>query len=300
MNGTSVKYLLHEGLRNVWNNKLMSLASVGVLTACLMLVGFTSVLSINIDNMIGYVEQQSGLIIFLKDDATKEQTDDMLEGLQNLDCIEQITYLSKEQALSDYLKSLNDPLLAEELEGDLFLPASFQVSLNDVSQMQFVIDTAQHYECCDTISAPTGAADTISSLKNTAAVFGMVILLALIIVSLVIISNTIRATIFTRRTEIGIMKQVGATNNFIRIPFLVEGMTLGLISAAVAFIIVWVGYETVIKLLNQGVSGFLSEMYKNIIPFSNICWMMVLCFLIAGILTGAIGSVLSLRKHLKV
>ena len=166
--------------------------------------------------------------------------------------------------------------------------------------MQFVIDTAQHYECCDTISAPTGAADTISSLKNTAAVFGMVILLALIIVSLVIISNTIRATIFTRRTEIGIMKQVGATNNFIRIPFLVEGMTLGLISAAVAFIIVWVGYETVIKLLNQGVSGFLSEMYKNIIPFSNICWMMALCFLISGILTGAIGSVLSLRKHLKV
>lgn len=300
MNGTSAKYLLREGLRNVWNNKLMSLASIGVLTTCLMLVGFASLLSINIDSMMGYVEQQSSLIVFLKDDSTQEQTDDMLVGLQNLDCVKQITYVSKEQALSDYLENLNDPVLVEGLEGDLFLPASFQISLNDVSQMQFVMDKAKSYECCDTISAPTEAADTISSLKNTAAVFGIVIILALIIVSLVIISNTIRATIFTRRTEIGIMKQVGATNNFIRIPFLVEGMTLGVISAAVAFIIIWIGYEVLIKLLNQAESVFLSELYQHIIPFSNICLMILLCFLLAGTLTGAIGSALSLRKHLKV
>ena len=99
MRSSSVKYLLREGLRNVWSNKLMSLASVGVLTTCLLLVGFTVLLSLNVDNMIGYIEQQSDLVIFLKDDATQQQTDTMLKGLEQLDCVEQVTYISKEQAL---------------------------------------------------------------------------------------------------------------------------------------------------------------------------------------------------------
>ena len=300
MRSSSVKYLLREGLRNVWSNKLMSLASVGVLTTCLLRVGFTVLLSLNVDNMIGYIEQQSDLVIFLKDDATQQQTDTMLKGLEQLDCVEQVTYISKEQALSDYLESLNDPALVEGLEGDLFLPASFRVSTNDVSQINTVIETAQSYDGFDSASAPTGAADTITSLKNTVTFFGAAVIFALIIVSLVIISNTIRATVFTRRTEIGIMKQVGATDNFIRIPFLVEGMTLGAASAAIAFVVVLIGYEGVVRILMRNPSEFLRTMYQNIIPFGHLGWILAICFLGAGILTGALGSVLSLRKHLKV
>lgn len=300
MKSNSLRYLLREGLRNVWNNKLMSLASIGVLTTCLLLVGFTAVLSLNVDNMIGYVEQQSDLVIFLQDDATQEQTNDMMKDLEEMSCVETVTYVSKEQALADYTSSLNDPALVEGLGDDLFLPASFRVSTNDVSQIGVVVEEAQSHSCFDSVSTSTDAAETIASLKQTVAIFGIAIILALIIISLVIIANTIRATVFTRRMEIGIMKQVGATDNFIRIPFLVEGMALGTFSAIIAFVVIWIGYEGIMGLLMTEASSFLTSMYQSITPFSHIAWILALAFLVGGILTGAIGSVVSLRRHLHV
>lgn len=300
MKSSGVKYLFKEGLRNVWSNRLMSLASIGVLGACLLLVGVTVLLTANVDSMIGYVEEQNDVVIFVKDDATQEQTEEMKRGLEQLDGVINVVYISKEQALEDYTKSLNDETLVEGIGNDNFLPASFRVSTDDLNNMDAIIKQAMTYSIYDSNSAPTGAADTIISLKNTVAVFGAVLILALVIVSLVVISNTIRATVFTRRTEIGIMKQVGATNNFIRIPFLVEGMTLGFISAVLSFIAIWIGYAIVNNILMGNASDFLRAMYDSIIPFSHIGWILALCFLFAGVCTGALGSVLSLRKHLKV
>lgn len=300
MKSSGVKYLFKEGLRNVWSNRLMSLASIGVLSACLLLVGVTVLLTANVDSMIGYVEEQNDVVIFLKDDATPEQTEEMQQGLEQLDGVTNVTYISKEQALEDYVKSLNDEALVEGIGDDNFLPASFRVSTDDLNNINVIIDKAMTYPIYDSSNAPTGAADTIISLKNTVAIFGSVIILALVIVSLVVISNTIRATVFTRRTEIGIMKQVGATNNFIRIPFLVEGMTLGFISAVLSFVATWIGYAIINDILMNNASDFLRSMYESIIPFSHIGWILGLCFFFAGICTGALGSVLSLRKHLKV
>lgn len=298
--GNSVKYLVREGFKNIRANRLMSLASVGVLTACLILVGFTVLLTENIDHMVGFIERQNEVVVFLKMDATQDKIDDMKKDFEKEENVEKVTYISKEQALSDYMDSLADKTLAENISDELFLPASFRISIKDLSGMNQIVEKAEGYDIYDTSNAPTGAAETINNMKNTLTIIGIAVILALIIVSLVVISNTIRATVFTRRTEIGIMKQVGATNNFIRIPFLAEGIILGLISALVAFVIVWGAYGVISSLLMKETSSFLKSMYENILPFAKVGWILAPSFLVSGVATGALGSVFSLRKHLNV
>lgn len=300
MKGNSVKYLIKEGFRNIRANRLMSLASVGVLTACLILVGFTILLTQNIDHMVGFVERQNEVVVFLKMDATQDKIDDMKKDFENEENVEKVTYISKEQALSDYMDSLSDKTLAENIGDELFLPASLRISIKDLNGMNQIVEKAEEYDIYDSSNAPTGAAETINSMKNTLAVISMAVIFALIIVSLVVISNTIRATVFTRRAEIGIMKQVGATNNFIRIPFLAEGIILGLISALVAFVIVGGAYGAISSLLMKETSSFLRSMYENVLPFATVGWILALSFLFSGVAAGALGSVLSLRKHLNV
>lgn len=300
MRGSSLKYLSKEGLKNVWTNRLMSFASIGVLTACLLLVGFAVLFTANIDSMIGFVEQQSDIVIFIKDDATDEQIQEMRDALEEMDQVQSVTYINKEQALVEYKQQLGDPTLLEGIADDNFLPASFRISANDLGSIDQVLDTAKNFSIFESCKAPTNVADTIHSLKNTVTAFGIGCTLVLVVVSLVIIANTIRATVFSRRTEIGIMKQVGATNNFIRVPFLFEGMILGLISAVIAFVIIWLGYASVLNALMGNASVFLQSMYQSIIPFKNVAFRLAAWFVLAGIATGATGSVLSLRQHLKV
>ena len=131
--GNSVKYLIKEGFRNIRANRLMSLASVGVLTACLILVGFTILLTQNIDHMVGFIERQNEVVVFLKMDATQDQIDEMKKDFENEENVEKVTYISKEQALSDYMDSLADKTLAENIGDELFLPASLRISIKDLS-----------------------------------------------------------------------------------------------------------------------------------------------------------------------
>ncbi len=298
MKGNSIRYLIKEGFRNVRANRLMSLASVGVLTACLILVGFTILLIQNIDHMVGYIEQQNEVVVFLKTDATQSQIDHMKKDFEHTDHVQKVTYISKEQALSDYKDSLSDKALAENMDDDLFLPASLRISIDNLDYIDQIVDQAKKYDIYDSSNAPTGAADAITNLKNTLAIISLAVIIALVIVSLVVISNTIRATVFARRAEIGIMKQVGATNNFIRIPFLAEGIILGLISAVVAFCIVWGAYGAISGLLFRETSAFLRSMYDNILPFTEVGIILAPSFLVSGVAAGIFGSMLSLRKHL--
>ena len=152
----------------------------------------------------------------------------------------------------------------------------------------------------ENVVVPTNVTNVIKELGKTVGWFGTAIVLALILVSIVIISNTIRATVFARRREIAIMKQVGATDNFVRFPFLVEGMTIGFISAVIAFILICAGYQTVMVILTESSSAFLKSMFSSLMQFSSIGWIMALGFLVSGILAGVIGSLISLRKYLSV
>lgn len=300
MNGSSIKYLLKEGLRNTWVNRLMSFASVGVLTTCLMLVGFAYLLTVNLDGMIGVIEQQSTIEVYLMDSATDEQTEQLMSDIEKLEYVESVKYISKQQALEDYAERLGNKDLLNSLENDNILPASLRISISDLEQMDSVISTVKSSSIYEGHNEPTNVADTIINLRSTITWFGVVVVIALVVVSLVIISNTIRASVFARRKEIGIMKQVGATNNFIRIPFIAEGVFLGLLAALVSFVLIWIGYVGVVNVLTANASAFLQSMFASIIPFPSLAWELLLAFALAGSCTGALGSLISLRAHLNV
>lgn len=300
MRSSSVRYLAKEGIRNVWSNRLMSFASIAVLAACLMMVGFATLFAMNLDSMVGYIERQSTIEVFIRDDATNAEVEELGSQLERIDSVDSVTYISKEQALEDYSEQLGNETLLENLGDDNFLPASYRISASDLSEIDTIIQTAERSPAYESHRAPTNVATTITNLKNTITWLGIAIVIALVIVSLVVISNTIRATVFARRREIGIMKQVGATNNFIRIPFLFEGICLGVVAAVVAFLVIWLGYESILNALMNNASALLQSMYQSIIPFSSIWWGIALAFLGGGIITGAAGSVISLRTHLKV
>ncbi len=300
MNINSLKYLFFEGLKNVVKNKLMALASVGVLTACLIVVGCSVLLTGNMNNMVTYIGEQSTMVVFLKDEVDQADVDRLTASLKENNSVKEANYISKEQALLNYSKRMNSDSAIKTLSEENVLPASINVHISDMSDLDNLVEIAKSSSVVENVVVPTNVTNVIKELGKTVGWFGTAIVLALILVSIVIISNTIRATVFARRREIAIMKQVGATDNFVRFPFLVEGMTIGFISAVIAFILICAGYQTVMVILTESSSAFLKSMFSSLMQFSSIGWIMALGFLVSGILAGVIGSLISLRKYLSV
>lgn len=300
MNINSLKYLFFEGLKNVVKNKLMALASVGVLTACLIVVGCSVLLTGNMNNMVTYIGEQSTMVVFLKDGVDQSDVDSLMESLKENNSVKEENYISKEQALLSYSKRMNNDSAIKTLSEQNVLPASINVHISDMSDLDNLVEISKSSSIVENVVVPTNVTNVIKELGKTVGWFGTAIVLALILVSIVIISNTIRATVFARRREIAIMKQVGATDNFVRFPFLVEGMTIGFISAVIAFALICVGYQTVMVILTESSSAFLKSMFSSLMQFSSIGWIMAFGFLVSGILAGVIGSLISLRKYLSV
>ncbi len=300
MNINSLKYLFFEGLKNVIKNKLMALASVGVLTACLIVVGCSALLTGNMNHMVSYVGEQSTIVVFLKDNAEQADVDNLIKSFESDSSVKSVNYISKEQALANYSKRISSDSAVKTLSEENVLPASINVHIGDMSNLDHVVDISKNCSIVENVVVPTNVTNIIKELGKTIGLFGTVIVVALILVSIVIISNTIRATVFARRREIAIMKQVGATDNFVRFPFLIEGMTIGVVSAIIAFFLVCIGYETIVVILTQNSSAFLQSMFSNLIKFSSVGWIMALGFLLGGIFAGVVGSLISLRKYLSV
>ena len=300
MNINSLKYLFFEGLKNVVKNKLMALASVGVLTACLIVVGCSVLLTGNMNNMVTYIGEQSTMVIFLKDGVDHTDVDSLITSLEENNSVKEAKYISKEQALLSYSKRINSDSAIKTLSEENVLPASINVHISDMSDLDNLVEISNDSSVVENVVVPTNVTNVIKELGKTIGWFGTAIVIALILVSIVIISNTIRATVFARRREIAIMKQVGATDNFVRFPFLVEGMTIGFISAVIAFLLICIGYGTIMVILTENSSAFLKSMFSNLTKLGSISWIMALGFLVSGILAGVIGSLISLRKYLSV
>ncbi|MDF2567802.1 MAG: hypothetical protein K0R90_1258 [Oscillospiraceae bacterium] len=300
MKASSFKYLLKEGAKNVWFNRLMSFASVGVLTACLLLVGFAILFTINVNSLVKYVEMQNNAVVFVQDSATEQQIASLEQSLTSNSNIYDVRYVSKEQAFERQKELLGaDAGLIEGIEKDTF-PASFEVRIKDLSIMVSTISQIETLDNVLKVNASPEVGQTLSDANKMVNTFGIAMIMALVIVSIVIIANTIRASVFSRRREINIMKYVGATNGFIRLPFIVEGLLLGLASALLAFVVIWLAYNGVVGLIEDNSSAWLREMFVHIVPFKTAAPTLAVSFCFAGMLTGGLGSAFSIGNHLKV
>ncbi len=301
MRGSSLGYLIKKGIGNIWLNRMMSAASIGILTACLIIVGGSGLLAVNIRDLFTSIENQNEVVVFIREDATEQEVENLGVYIRSMDHVGDCYFVSKADALEEQKGYMGDQgYLLEGLEDDNPLPASYRITLNGLEHLSELIMELEHYQGVDSISAPTDLADTLTGVEKTVLVLGSIIIGILVVASTVVISNTIRLTLFARRREINIMKYVGATDGFIRLPFVVEGITIGVFSAGLAFGVIFGIYQSLGKLLGETKISWLTSVSDSLIPFASL-WQYVLGgFLIAGVLIGSMASSASIRRYLRV
>ncbi len=294
-------YLVNQGFKNLWNNRLMSLASIGVLVSCMLLIGAAALLSVNVSSIVDAVEDQSEAIVYLEDGLDDAAVEEVRDGLIATGKVATIEFISKEDALFAMMESMGDDgMLFEAYAKENNLPDSFRITFDDVSDLE---NTVMHIEALlgvDSVSALTEVAEVITGVKNMAYVGGTIIIGLLIVVSLMIIGNTIKITVFSRRREVNIMKYVGATNGFIRLPFIVEGISLGVISGAISYGIIYFAYDYLVKWVSSQSATWFSQIISDLVPFSVLSDYLLLGFIGGGAFIGLFGCVAFIGKHLKV
>ena len=330
---SSVKYLVGEGFKNAWVNRLMSLASIGVLVACMVVIGLALLISENVAKAIGKLEQQNVVMVYMEDynwalysdktdtssdaavsengeeaDANGIKSSDytihndeeakaLCDKIAKLDNVASVTYVSSDEGLASVKESMLEgqeeyfDFLDEEYGNPMSCAA--KVTMKDMSLFSETIDKIEQMEGVDVIQSQDDLAEKITAVKNGIYVAGIWIIAILMIIALVIVSNTIRVTMYNRKLEISIMKAVGATDSFIRIPFIVEGMLIGVISALIAEGLLYFCYrvatETIISTLGT----------TDIVKYGDMAWILLLVFLAIGIFAGIIGSVIIISKYLR-
>ena len=301
MKGSSFSYLIKEGARNIWVNRMMSLASIGILVSCMLLIGSAILLSINLNGMVSYVENQNEMVAFLEDSADDVTVSAVEAALNSNDNVDSFAFVSREEALEHYSEIVPDSLL-ENLEQDKeeVFPLSFRITLKDLSLIDETTAQIESIPGIMRVNAPTNVAETVTGIKRAVYICGSGIVIILLAVTLIIIANTIKVTVFNRRKEINIMKFVGATDRFIRMPFVVEGILLGVISACIAYLLLWGGYTYLMNYVQTQASATLSAFLKNLVPFSQVAKQLLASFAVGGIAIGVFGSMIFVRKHLKV
>lgn len=287
-----MRYLTREGLRNVWQNRFMSVASVAVLAACLLLTGLSYLALANVERAFKWVYGQNMVVVFAKTDCTDEQIAAMGDALKAIDNVEKTEFLSKEETLEKYKDSLPQETY-EGLQGDDNpMPDAYIVTFRDLENFDETVAQIKAIDGVDDASYDGNIAATLRTVRRIALGVGLGVVALLLIVSLFIIANTIKLTVYNRRLEIYIMRSVGATGAFIRIPFMVEGMTLGILSGGVAFFLVWLLYVKLLGLLPQTTALF------SLVPFKEVWGVLLLGFVVIGMLTGMLGSAIATGKYL--
>jgi len=298
---SGVRYLTRQGFDNVWKNRMMAFASFCVLLVSLLLVGLSILFYININSIIGGIENKNEVIVFLDENITPAQTMETEVLLKQIDNIDEVRFYSKDDAFEDMKKSMSEyEELFDSLGDDNPLVDSFRIKIKDISLTSETVTLINELDHIYSIRAPYDFVNILTEMKKIITLVASAIIIALAIVSMVIISNTTKASVFARRNEISIMKYVGATNTFIRIPFFVEGMITGMAAGIAATVITWFGYDAVVDLLTNEVNILNIIGMGSIVSFSDIVLKVALSYILAGAFVGALGSVLSTRKHLNV
>ena len=284
-------YLIKEGFKNVWTNRIMSIASVCVLVSCLVLTGSAVLFSMNVSNIVEKVGDSNETTVYLEDDLSKIEAVYVGRDLKKTSNITSVEFYSKDDAFKEYKEKLGNEVFAN-LKDDNPLPDAYKISMEDLSKYDQTVEKIMKIKGVDSVLNRRDIAKKLTDIDNLVRSLSFWIILALTIISLFIISNTIRATMHNRRFEISIMKSVGATNAFVRIPFVVEGMVLGAIASILSTVALVFLYDGIIKIVSD------IPVFEPI-DIMSVIWYVALVFVAAGIIIGALSGFISIRKYLK-
>ncbi len=288
-------YLIREGFRSIKTHGFMSFASVAIITACLIIIGSITLLSLNIDKLIADLEQQNEIVAFVDESITDEETAKALESsILAVGNIESAEFVSRENAMKNFMSKYDDRLM-EGIDASVFRHR-FVLHLTDISQMAETKKALEAVPGILKVNAQIEYADRFVRVRNIVSVISLILTAVLTFVSFFIMSNTIKLTTYGRREEIAIMKMVGATNAFIRTPFVIEGLILGLLGGLFGFLIQWLLYT----LLNSSLMDTLTGSFVTLVPFKTVMWPLLAAFLGIGVLIGVFGGLNAIRNYLKV
>lgn len=280
-------YLIGEGFGNVFKNKKSTGASLMIMCATMIIFGIFLILTENINHFVSEVESAQGIQVFINNDATQEQIDEIEEKLRALDGISTTVYVSKEDALNQMKEKFGDKkdLLAGYEENNIF-PASYVVTLTDLTKSKEVQEKILTFDNIKKITSKDETVTTLINLANGIKIVTGIILILLIIISIFIIANTIKLTVHARRKEISIMKYVGATNGFIRWPFIVEGMIIGVLASSISITLVGIAYNFLAeKIVN---TQFMQVINMSLVTFGDMFNSIIFVYMLLGIGIGAI------------
>lgn len=305
MNWSSFKYLTKQGLHNLAANRLMTLAGIGVLTACLVITGAATLFTMNVDSLVEYLGSQNETIVYL--DPEWNGTDSEVTALQQeilgIPGVAGATYYSKHDVLEEYRGYMEEyASLWDEFEAEEENPfkANFSVVIEDLENIDAICGQLRAVPHVVLVKAAVEMTNVFVNVQRVITIAGYILVAVLAVVSIVVISNTIRLSVYARRKEINIMKYVGATNGFIRWPFFVEGVGVGAISAVLAACIVLAAYAALVQVAGRLTGFWAALMGPSIIPVSQVWYLILPAFLLGGAVMGGLGSITSIRKHLNV
>lgn len=297
MTGASLKYLTKEGFRNVWTNRMMSIASIAILMSCLVLIGSASMIFLNIDSLLSKIEQENVVMVYVKNDTTDEELKEMENQIKALGNIQKVEFVAKEDAWAEQLETMEkaQPEFFTKVSSDIPLPDAYKVTVADLTQFDGTVDDLNQLDHVEIVRQNKDLAQKLVAIRHGISVVAIVIVAILFAISLFIISNTIRLTVYSRRLEISIMKSVGATNSFVRFPFVIEGMILGVVSGTFALGLVWGLYELAVRQF----ADLLNSMNRlKAISFNEYALPMLGVFILIGIICGVGGSLVTMSKYL--
>ena len=294
-----LSYLIGEGFKSTFKQKKMTSASIIIMCATMFIFGLFFVIGENVNSVIHQIEEQQGIQIFIDEEATETEIETLGNEIRNIEGVNKVTFVSKEDALNSVKAVFDDNQgLLEGWDEENPFPASYFVTLTDLSLNEQVQEKIYALDNVDEIASENNTINRLQELANGIQIMTIIILALLIIISIFIISYTIKLTVHARRREISIMKYVGATNGFIRGPFIVEGIIIGLISAIITLIILGLSYNAVMGGIGETV--LIQSIGIGLLSFSEMFFLVLTVYLVLGIGIGILGSVISMRKYLKV
>ena len=287
-------YLIKSGFTGIFSHGLMSFATVTIIMACLIIMGSFGLLVVNINEMIAGLESENEVVAFVDDALTLEEAQALQPLVESVPNVASVEFITNEEAMDDFRDDY-DPELFDILDASVFRHR-YVIHLTDISLMSQTKQDLENVDGIAKVNAHLDYAQAFIMARNIVSIVSLILIVILIIVSFFIMSNTIKLATFTRREEIAIMKMVGASNGFIRCPFIVEGLVLGVLGGGLAFLIEWGLYNLVTGKIVTGVTGTLI----SVVPFAEVMFPLLGAYVAVGVLVGVVGGSSAIRNYLKV
>ena len=289
------RYFFREGVGNMLSHGFMSFAAIGVTVACLLIMGTFSLVAYNANINLQDLQKENAVVAFVDESLTDEEAQGLQSQLSGISGVADCTFVSRQEARDEYVDQYNEDDLYSDLDPTIFRHR-YVMHLTDLKLMDQVVQSLESVEGIAKVRADQDISNGFITVRNIASVISIALIAILLIISVFIISNTIKLTTFDRRDEIAIMKMVGATNSFIRLPFVVEGLILGFISSLVAFFLEWGLYD----FLASKIAQIDTLQLITIVPFAECIEFVAIAYAVTGFVVGVFGSMLSIRKFLRV